>query len=135
MKPVLDGTDLTAWTFSGRRTLDLRRLAKVRRVRIVSRPRDVDTLVLLDTNGVRLVVNRPEVDDAVIEAVTDPDYAEPSVSPFAEHRLGLAELRLRSRALHDLWAFLAFLLYTFLTLFAVIIVAAVVATIPGTSVF
>lgn len=99
MRPVLHGTDVTAWTLSGRRTVDLRRLAKVGRLRLPGRPRAVDMLMLLDTNGVRLFVNRSEVDEAVMEALMDPDCAEPRVSPAAGHRVGLIELPLGNRFL------------------------------------
>lgn len=125
-RPVLDGTDLTAWTVSGRRTVDLRRLARVDRLWFPGRGRDLDTLVLRDLNGIRLIVNRAEVDDAVVASITDPASAEPRVAAGAGHRLGLIELGFGHRFLRGVGAVLLAVLYFGLTLVAVLTVAVVI---------
>ncbi|HEX6359450.1 hypothetical protein [Actinophytocola sp.] len=130
-RPVLTGTDLTAWTVSGRRTVDLRRLAKVGRMWFPGNPQSVDTLVLLDTNGVRLIVDDAEVDDAVFESITDPECAEPRVAAGAGHRLGLIKLPIDDRVIRGFGAVLLAVLYFGLTLVAIISAATVIEMIAG----
>jgi hypothetical protein len=126
MRPVLHGTDVTAWTLTGRRTVDLRRLAKVERLRLPGQPRSVDMLMLLDLNGVRLFVDRPEVDAAVRTALMATDSAEPRVSPNAGHRLGLLELPLGDRILRVLGGFGLYVLFAGLTLVGVITISVLI---------
>jgi hypothetical protein len=128
-RPVLDGTGLTAWTVSGRRTVALDRLTRVGRLWFPAPPRELDVLVLRDTNGIRLIVNVPAVDDAVFASVTDPECAEPRVAAGAGYRLGLIELGFGRRFLRGLGAVLLGLLYTGLTLVALIVVEALIHTI------
>lgn len=60
------GRFVTARTLSGRRTVDLHRLVKVGRIGAFTQgPNSIDRLLLVDADGVRLLVDDPEVDKAV----------------------------------------------------------------------
>lgn len=96
----LDGQRyLTAWTVSGWRTVDLHRLASVRRYRLADEY--VDMLVLVDADGVRLMLDKERVDQAAKRALSEhPDDAV-HVSRDARYRLGLFDPSTRLR----LWWF------------------------------
>lgn len=82
---------LSALTFSGERTLDLHRLVRIRRFRVVGRFNDVDMLVLVDADGVRLMVDGDEVDRAVRQALACHRSDRLRVSRQAQSRLDLFE--------------------------------------------
>jgi hypothetical protein len=81
---------LTAWTISGWRTVDLHRLMRISRFHMPSSGKDVDMLVLVDVDEVRLMLNNEEVDQAVKQALADHPNDAIRISPAAEYRLGLS---------------------------------------------
>jgi hypothetical protein len=85
---------LTVWTLTGRRSVDLHRLAKVDRFLVTSKRNGLDLLVLTDTSGIDIEINSPEVDRAVVDALTRQENGQPSVSLSARHRLGLLDVPL-----------------------------------------
>lgn len=62
---------LSALTYTGDRTLDLHRLRRVWRFRVVGQFNDVDMLVLVDADGIRLMLDDAEADRAVRLALAD----------------------------------------------------------------
>ncbi|SEO66304.1 hypothetical protein [Actinacidiphila rubida] len=81
---------LSGRTVSGRRTVDLQRLVRVRRIELRGRGRGTDRFLLTDAHGVRLAVGRladgSRPDDAVAAAVRAAP-APVAVSPAAGERL------------------------------------------------
>ncbi|MEV6702328.1 hypothetical protein AB0M68_35185 [Streptomyces sp. NPDC051453] len=86
---------LTARTLCGRRTVDLTRLTKVRRIEVWGPSRTVDQLALKDAHGVRLVINRGH-DAAVREAITQTPTGKIAVSRRAAKRLQLTQSTLHA---------------------------------------
>jgi hypothetical protein len=112
---------LTVRTLAGRRTVDLRRLVKIDRWRMISRGKRMDLLVLLDVDDMEIVIDSPEVDRAVVDLLPHQEVYQPNVSQSASHRLGLLEIPLGARftssarlfgrtTLHLLVAFVAVIL-------------------------
>ncbi|SDK56292.1 hypothetical protein SAMN04488074_10677 [Lentzea albidocapillata subsp. violacea] len=102
---VAQGTDtevhaqryVTARTMSGWRTVDLHRLARISRFRLDQLP-TIDLLMLVDADGVRLMLNQdPEVDEATMQAVVANPANAPRISWDAADRLGLSEPPLKQR--------------------------------------
>ncbi|MCX4647097.1 hypothetical protein [Streptomyces sp. NBC_01446] len=83
-----DGHLLTAHTLSGRRTVDLTRLTKVRRIELMGRGQPIDGLALQDAYGVSLVIDKGP-DAAVREAIAQRPTGEIAVSRRAAERLQL----------------------------------------------
>jgi hypothetical protein len=103
---VDDERYLTAWTVSGWRTVDLHRLMRVGRVHAA----EVDLLVLVDVDDVRLVVDDRKIDEATKRALVDHPNDAVRVSAAAAHRLGLSEAPLKLRV----WWFVRMLVAPFL---------------------
>ena len=97
-RPVIHGERfLTVRTLAGRRTVDLRRLVKIDRKRMIGRPNNVDLLVLLDVDDIEITIDSPEVDHAVLDLLPHQEVYQPNVSQSAAHRLGLLEIPLEPR--------------------------------------
>nr|WTB31862.1 hypothetical protein OG781_22370 [Streptomyces sp. NBC_00830] len=90
-----DGHLLTARTLCGRRTVDLTRLVKVRRIELqrLYMPA-VDQLTIKDVHGVRLILDEGH-DVEVREAIAQAPAGQIDVSRRAAERLGLAPSRSR----------------------------------------
>ncbi|MFS8100520.1 hypothetical protein LFM09_25665 [Lentzea alba] len=98
---VHDQRYLTARTVSGWRTVDLHRLARISRFRTEQVP-SIDLLMLVDTDGVRLMINEdPEVDEATMQALVANPANAPRISGDAADRLGLSE----PPPGHKIWGF------------------------------
>lgn len=88
---------LTARTMSGWRTVDLHRLARISRFRTEHVP-SIDLLMLVDADGVRLMLNEdPEVDEATVRALEANPANAPRISGDAADRLGLSDPPLKQR--------------------------------------
>lgn len=83
---------LTAWTVSGWRTVDLHRLVRIRRFSSLADGRkNVDMLVLTDVDGVRLMLDKEEVDRAAQRALAEHPTSGLDVSLAVQHRFGTFE--------------------------------------------
>jgi hypothetical protein len=77
---------LTARTISGWRTVDLHRLMRVSRYRMSP---DVDMLILVDADDVRLMMDQKKIIDATRKALTDHPNSAVRMSSTAEYLLDL----------------------------------------------
>lgn len=114
----LHGTDdryVTARTMSGPRTVDLHRLVRVGRFRLMSRNGTVDCLVLRDTDGIRLMIDDPDVREALRTATAGGLTDSTKFSRPAQARLGLIAASLPLRAWWVTTHFLGQLAYAALT--------------------
>lgn len=82
---------LTAQTISGWRTVDLHRLARVGVYEVLSHHAAANKLVLIDLDGVRLMVDDEQVDRATKIALANHRTDALRISGNARHRLGVTE--------------------------------------------
>ncbi|MEU5894657.1 MULTISPECIES: hypothetical protein [Streptomyces] len=98
-----DGGLLSARTLTGRHTIDLARLTKVGRLEVPVQTRMDDRLILTDTHGVRLVLDKLAGGDETVDALVRrallarPPGAEVIVSDRAAERLDLRKEVTRPR--------------------------------------
>ncbi|HEU5474874.1 MAG TPA: hypothetical protein VFV67_29880 [Actinophytocola sp.] len=114
----VDGADnryVTAHTMSGRRTVDLHRLERIRRFQLMSRTKTMDCVVLRDADGIRLMIDDPEVREALRTAISDGLIDSARTSRPAQARLGLITASLPQRVWWATTYFLGYLAYAGLT--------------------